>query len=65
MFPIPGISATASGYLVDWYSRGSPDLDYLPAMVFVVGFLAADALLISRISMNIPSTKVRVRSHFR
>ncbi|KAK4326166.1 hypothetical protein Pmani_003290 [Petrolisthes manimaculis] len=49
-----GVSAIMLGALVDWYSKGRGEQDYLPAHVLTLVFLGADLIVVARLRFPRP-----------
>lgn len=50
-----GVTCIITGFLVDYYSRGLPQQDYLPMIISAFVFLTLDLLVVAR--MDIPYSK--------
>ncbi|KAG0723938.1 Major facilitator superfamily domain-containing protein 6 [Chionoecetes opilio] len=49
-----GVSAILYGYLIDWYSQGLPEKDYLPAVIGCIVVMFADVVLVARMRIPFP-----------
>ncbi|KAK3856762.1 hypothetical protein Pcinc_036928 [Petrolisthes cinctipes] len=52
-----GVSAIVLGALVDWYSKGRGEQDYLPAHVLTLVFLGADLIVVARLRFPRPEKR--------
>lgn len=53
-----GVTAVIGGALVDWYSQGYDQKDYLPVHVMVVVALVLDVVVVTRLKFTVPDKKI-------